>query len=81
MFFNAYNVVLDFILILDHARDVVVIVLLVLLLQLACLASWALILTPPIVLVGLALLDAQNALLMEHANLVILAIIFLPPIA
>lgn len=81
MFFNAYNVVLDFILILDHVRDVVVIVLLVLLLQLACLASWVLILTPLIVLVGLALLDAQNALLMEHANLVMLAIIFLPPIA
>ena len=77
MFFNAYNVVLDFILILDHAQDVVVIVSLVLLLLLACLANWGLILTPLIVLVGLVLLDAQSALLMEHANLVILGIIFL----
>ena len=81
MFSNVYNVVLDFILILDHAQDVVVIVSLVLLLLLACLANWALILTPLIVLVGLVLLDAQSALLMEHANLVILGIIFLLPIA
>ena len=80
MFSNVYNVVLDFILILDHAQDVVVIVSLVLLLLLACLANWGLILTPLIVLVGLVLLDAQSALLMEHANLVILGIIFLLPI-
>ena len=69
--------VLDFILILDHAQDVVVIVSLVLLLLLACLANWGLILTPLIVLVGLVLLLVRSVRPVGCVSLVRLATILM----